>query len=68
MTKYVELDWKIPVPPRLQEGAMGDRWVEEKENFDYEQDCTFKIDDCGFFISWKSEGKVPNSILLQVSS
>ena len=35
----------------------GDRWVEEKENFDYEPDCKFKIDECGFFISWKSEGK-----------
>ena len=58
MTKYFELDWKIPVPPELQEGTMGDRWVEEKETFDFEPDCKFKIDECGFFISWKSEGKV----------
>ena len=39
-------------------GAVGDRWVEEKDSFDFEADCTFKIDECGFFISWKSEGKV----------
>ena len=40
------------------EGGVGDRWVEEKDSFDFEADCTFKIDECGFFISWKSEGKV----------
>ena len=45
-------------------GAIGDRWVEEKDNFDFEPDCTFKIDDCGFFISWKSEGKVLKLLLL----
>ena len=58
MTKYFELNWKIPVPPQLQEGTVGDRWVEDKENFDCEPDCKFKVDDCGFFLSWKSEGKV----------
>ena len=58
MTKYFELNWKIPVAPKLQEGTVGDRWTEENQNFDFEAECKFKIDECGFFISWKSEGKV----------
>ena len=58
MTKYFELNWKIPVAPKLQEGTVGDRWAEENQNFDFEAECKFKIDECGFFISWKSEGKV----------
>lgn len=58
MTKYFELNWKIPVPQELQDGTIGDRWVEEKESFDFEPECKFKIDESGFFISWKSEGKV----------
>lgn len=65
MTKYFELEWKIPVPPELQEGSIGDRWVEEKETFDFEPDCTFKIDECGFFISWKSDGKVYILIMIR---
>ena len=28
MTKYFELDWKIPVPQPLQDGAVFDRWTE----------------------------------------
>ena len=58
MTKYFELNWKIPVPPQLQEGTVGDRWVEDKENFDCEPDCKFKVDDCGFYIYWKSQYRV----------
>ena len=30
---------------------------QEKENTEYQPDCTFKVDDDGFFVSWKSEGK-----------
>ena len=63
MTKYFELDWKIPVPNELQTGSSGDRWVEEKESFDFEPDCVFKIDECGFFVSWKSDGKVIHNFL-----
>lgn len=58
MTKYFELDWKIPVPKELQDGAVGARWIEDKENFEYEAGCTFKVDDNGFFLAWKSDGKV----------
>ena len=32
--------------------------LKDKENFEYEPDCTFKVDDQGFFIYWKSEKKV----------
>ena len=28
MTKYCELDWKIPVPQTLVDGAVCDRWIE----------------------------------------
>ena len=28
MTKFIELDWKIPVPKELVEGAIADRWTE----------------------------------------
>ncbi len=62
MTKYFELDWKIPVPKELQEGAEANRWVEEKENFDHEPGCKFKVDEDGFFVSWKSEGKVRKTV------
>ena len=65
MTKYFELNWKIPVAPKLQEGTVGDRWTEENQNFDFEAECQFKIDECGFFISWKSEGKVKISKMLE---
>ncbi len=32
--------------------------LQEKETVDYEPDCTFVVDDCGFFISWKSDSRV----------
>ena len=57
MTKAFELDWKVPVPKELLEGSTFDRWTEDKESTDLENDCLFKVDDCGFFIFWKSEGR-----------
>lgn len=30
----------------------------DKEAMDYESDCVFKVDEHGFFISWKSDSKV----------
>ena len=57
MTKAFELDWKVPVPKELLEGSVFDRWTEEKESCDIEYDCLFKVDDCGFFIFWKSDGR-----------
>jgi PH domain len=31
---------------------------QEKDSFDYEPQCMFKVDEYGFFIYWKSEKKV----------
>ena len=61
MTKKYEFDWIIPVPPELTTGCVFDRWFENeketKEN-DFEKDALFKVDEYGFFLYWKSEGKV----------
>lgn len=42
----------------IPQGAVFDRWTEEKDNTELEQNCLFKVDEYGFFIYWKSEGKV----------
>ena len=55
MTKAFKLNWHIEVPQELQEGSLVDRWTEDG---DFEPDCTVKVDDCGFFIYWKSEARV----------
>lgn len=63
MTKKYEFDWIIPVPPELTTGCVFDRWFENeketKEN-DFERDALFKVDEYGFFLYWKSEGRVSN--------
>lgn len=44
------------------------RWTEEKDNTELELQCTFKVDEYGFFVYWKSEGKEGDVIeLCQVS-
>lgn len=58
MTKKFEFNWQIPVPEPLLAGCVFDRWTEEKDNTDLELACTFKVDEYGFFIYWKSEGRV----------
>lgn len=58
MTKKFEFNWQIPVPEQLLNGCVFDRWTEEKDNTDFEATCTFKVDEYGFFIYWKSEGRV----------
>lgn len=58
MTKKFEFNWQIPVPESLLNGCMFDRWSEEKDNSDFEPSCLFKVDEYGFFIYWKSEGRV----------
>ncbi|KAK9876536.1 hypothetical protein WA026_013909 [Henosepilachna vigintioctopunctata] len=68
MTKKFEFDWHIPVPECLLTGCVFDRWTEEKDNTDLEQKALFKVDEYGFFIYWKSEGKEGDVIeLCQVS-
>ncbi|KNC21624.1 1-phosphatidylinositol 4,5-bisphosphate phosphodiesterase [Lucilia cuprina] len=71
MTKKYEFDWIIPVPPELTTGCVFDRWFENeketKEN-DFEKDALFKVDEYGFFLYWKSEGRGGDVIeLCQVS-
>lgn len=67
MTKKFEFNWRIEVPELLRNGSMFDRWVEDKEATEYEPNCLFKVDEYGFFIYWKSEGKVAYRRIFVVS-
>ncbi|CAH1276713.1 unnamed protein product [Diabrotica balteata] len=68
MTKKFEFDWHIPVPEPLLTGCVFDRWTEDKDNVELEQRALFKVDEYGFFIYWKSEGREGDVIeLCQVS-
>ena len=55
MTKHVDFQWKVPVPPELLQGAVFDRWSEEDN--DLELEAEFRVDESGFYIYWKSEGR-----------
>ncbi|XP_028858393.1 1-phosphatidylinositol 4,5-bisphosphate phosphodiesterase beta-4 isoform X2 [Denticeps clupeoides] len=55
MTKLYEFNWQRNVPEFLQEGATFDKFDEDP--FVFEPSCMFKVDEFGFFITWKSEGK-----------
>lgn len=55
MAKPFEFQWRIPVPEFLLKGAMFDRWDEESNTV--EPNCLVQVDEYGFFIYWKSEGK-----------
>ena len=96
MTKYVDFNWKVPVPQvtsisivvwwwklnkltsfcipkELLEGTLADKWIEEKDSADLEYEAFFRffflcfwdpiknylarVDEYGFFIYWKSEGR-----------
>ncbi|XP_037917736.1 1-phosphatidylinositol 4,5-bisphosphate phosphodiesterase isoform X2 [Hermetia illucens] len=68
MTKKYDFDWIIPVPDELLKGCTFDRWFEDKDSTEFEQNCLFKVDEYGFFIYWKSEGKEGDVVeLCQVS-
>ncbi|XP_054000864.1 1-phosphatidylinositol 4,5-bisphosphate phosphodiesterase-like isoform X1 [Hylaeus anthracinus] len=68
MTKKFEFNWRIEVPELLRNGSVFDRWFEDKETTEFEPSCMFKVDEYGFFIYWKSEGKDGDVIeLAQVS-
>ncbi|VTJ79951.1 Hypothetical predicted protein, partial [Marmota monax] len=60
MAKPYEFNWQKEVPSFLQEGAVFDRY--EEESFVFEPNCLFKVDEFGFFLTWKSEGKVGISL------
>ncbi|KAI4562125.1 hypothetical protein MJG53_011465 [Ovis ammon polii x Ovis aries] len=55
MAKPYEFNWQKEVPSFLQEGAVFDRY--EEESFVFEPNCLFKVDEFGFFLTWRSEGK-----------
>ncbi|XP_072265736.1 1-phosphatidylinositol 4,5-bisphosphate phosphodiesterase beta-4 isoform X2 [Pyxicephalus adspersus] len=55
MAKPYEFNWQKAVPAFMQEGAVFDRY--EEESFAFEPNCLFKMDEFGFFLTWKSEGK-----------
>ena len=68
MTKKFEFNWQIPVPEPLLTGCVFDRWTEEKDNNELEPNCMFKVDEYGFFIYWKSEGRVIILVVFLFSS
>uniref|UniRef100_A0A8C5GJZ0 1-phosphatidylinositol 4,5-bisphosphate phosphodiesterase n=1 Tax=Gouania willdenowi TaxID=441366 RepID=A0A8C5GJZ0_GOUWI len=55
MTKSYEFNWQKHLPEFMQEGASFDRYDEDPYTF--EPNCQTKVDEFGFFITWKSEGK-----------
>ncbi|KAM9782942.1 1-phosphatidylinositol 4,5-bisphosphate phosphodiesterase beta-4 [Neosynchiropus ocellatus] len=55
MTKSYEFNWQKHLPKFMQEGASFDRFDEDP--YIFEPNCQMKVDEYGFFISWKSEGK-----------
>nr|XP_020488048.1 1-phosphatidylinositol 4,5-bisphosphate phosphodiesterase beta-4 isoform X2 [Labrus bergylta] len=55
MTKSYEFNWQKHLPEFMQEGASFDRFDEDP--FMFEPNCQMRVDEFGFFITWKSEGK-----------
>ncbi|XP_037304516.2 1-phosphatidylinositol 4,5-bisphosphate phosphodiesterase beta-4-like isoform X1 [Pungitius pungitius] len=55
MTKSYEFNWQKHLPEFMQEGASFDRFDEDP--FVFEPNCQMKVDEYGFFLCWKSEGK-----------
>ncbi|XP_074805781.1 1-phosphatidylinositol 4,5-bisphosphate phosphodiesterase beta-4 isoform X9 [Natator depressus] len=55
MAKPYEFNWQKSVPSFMQDGAVFDRY--EEESFVFEPNCLFQVDEFGFFLRWKSEGK-----------
>lgn len=58
MTKKFEYNWRIEVPEFMRTGATFDRWYEDKETTTFEANCVIKVDEYGFFLYWKADGKV----------
>jgi phosphatidylinositol phospholipase C beta len=55
MSKIYDFQWQVPVPDLLLQGSRFHRW--EEETGAYEVNCLVKVDEYGFFIYWKSDGK-----------
>ncbi|KAF1376413.1 hypothetical protein PFLUV_G00211250 [Perca fluviatilis] len=54
MTKSYEFNWQKHLPEFMQDGASFDRF---DEDYIFEPNCQMTVDEFGFFICWKSEGK-----------
>uniref|UniRef100_A0A665V562 1-phosphatidylinositol 4,5-bisphosphate phosphodiesterase n=1 Tax=Echeneis naucrates TaxID=173247 RepID=A0A665V562_ECHNA len=57
MTKSYEFNWQKHLPEFMQEGNSFDRFDEDP--YIFEPNCQMRVDEYGFFITWKSEGKDP---------
>ncbi|XP_031721784.1 1-phosphatidylinositol 4,5-bisphosphate phosphodiesterase beta-4 [Anarrhichthys ocellatus] len=55
MTKSYEFNWQKHLPEFMQDGASFDRFDEDP--YVFEPNCRMTVDEYGFFIRWKSEGK-----------
>ncbi|TMS11983.1 1-phosphatidylinositol 4,5-bisphosphate phosphodiesterase beta-4 [Larimichthys crocea] len=55
MTKSYEFNWQKHLPEFMQEGTSFDRFDEDP--YIFEPNCQMRVDEYGFFITWKSEGK-----------
>ncbi|XP_061110511.1 1-phosphatidylinositol 4,5-bisphosphate phosphodiesterase beta-4 isoform X1 [Conger conger] len=55
MAKAYVFNWQKCIPQFMQEGASFDRY--EEDPFVFEPKCFVRVDEFGFFLSWKSEGK-----------
>ncbi|XP_068432821.1 1-phosphatidylinositol 4,5-bisphosphate phosphodiesterase beta-4-like isoform X2 [Clinocottus analis] len=55
MTKSYEFNWQKHLPEFMQDGASFERFDEDP--FIFEPNCQMRVDEYGFFICWKSEGK-----------
>uniref|UniRef100_A0A8C5B0S7 1-phosphatidylinositol 4,5-bisphosphate phosphodiesterase n=1 Tax=Gadus morhua TaxID=8049 RepID=A0A8C5B0S7_GADMO len=64
MTKSYEFNWQKHLPEFMQEGAAFDRFDEDP--FVFEPNCQMRVDEFGFFITWKSEGKVNKLVFILI--
>ncbi|XP_053300996.1 1-phosphatidylinositol 4,5-bisphosphate phosphodiesterase beta-4 [Pleuronectes platessa] len=55
MTKSYVFNWQKHLPEFMQEGTSFDRFDEDP--YFFEPSCQMRVDEFGFFITWKSEGK-----------
>ncbi|KAK6180992.1 hypothetical protein SNE40_008943 [Patella caerulea] len=55
MAKPFEFNWRKTVPDALLKGGVFDCWDEETSTL--EVNCLVKVDEYGFFIYWKSDGR-----------
>ncbi|XP_074642099.1 1-phosphatidylinositol 4,5-bisphosphate phosphodiesterase beta-4-like isoform X2 [Tubulanus polymorphus] len=55
MAKQYEFNWIISPLDSLKTGSILDRWDEESNAVEW--NCNVKVDEYGFFIYWKSEGR-----------